>query len=228
MFLSAQGELRASVIFRDVSEQVAMREQYKQQATQLEEQIERDPLTSLRNRRGFVSAAEEAMAIAKRDGKYVQLVFFDLDRLKHVNDTLGHQAGDVLIQRFAVALAGETRDVDVSARLGGDEFALLLFSATRTDADRVVTRIRSAFAAGKETPAASFSAGIAEWISASGEPLPLLLERADRAMYEAKLRPALRSPVSESAPAKSRRSWDISAFVPVGDGRAHITMSKET
>ena len=109
VFLSAHGELRASVIFRDVSDQVAMREQYKQQATQLEEQIERDPLTSLRNRRGFVSAAEEAMAIAKRGDTQVQLVYFDLDRLKHVNDTLGHQAGDVLIQRFAVALAGEMR-----------------------------------------------------------------------------------------------------------------------
>ena len=74
----------------------------------------------------------------------------------------------------------------MSARLGGDEFALLLFSVTRTDADRVVTRIRSAFAAGEEPPS-SFSSGIAEWVCASGEPLPLLLERADRAMYEAKL-----------------------------------------
>ena len=187
VFLSAQGELRASVIFRDVSEQVAMRERLEQQARQLEEQIERDPLTSLRNRRGFVSASEEAMAIAERENKYVQLLFFDLDRLKHVNDTLGHQAGDALIQRFAIALAGETRDVDVSARLGGDEFALLLFSATRADADRVTTRIRSAFVAGEATRADSFSVGIAEWISASSEPLSMLLERADRAMYEAKL-----------------------------------------
>ncbi len=188
VFLTAHGELRACVIFRDVSEQVALREQLRQQAMQLEEQIERDPLTNLRNRRGFVSAAEEAMAIAKRDGKYVQLVFFDLDQLKHINDTLGHRAGDGFIQRFADALAGETRDADVSARLGGDEFALLLFSATRADADQIVTRIRGAFAHAQRTPAASFSAGIAEWISVSGEPLPLLLERADRAMYEAKLR----------------------------------------
>lgn len=187
IFTTTAGEVRACVVFRDVTEQAARRDYLEHYARMLEDRSERDPLTNLRNRRGFLPAAEEALAIAGREHKRIQLLYFDLDHLKRINDTEGHPAGDALIRRFASTLAAETRDADVSARLGGDEFVLLLFSASEDDADRIVERIAKSFDRSGNGPRGSFSVGVAEW---SGEPesLDRLVERADHQMYEAKVR----------------------------------------
>ena len=187
LFTMASGELRTFVVFRDVSEQVARHEELERRSVELERQSVLDPLTGLRNRRGFVQAAEEAMAIAGRGGLPLQLLYFDMDGLKSVNDRHGHHAGDRLLQRFAATLAAETRGLDVSGRLGGDEFVLLLYDASPSDAERVVGRLRDALDAG-DPDAPAFSAGRAGWDAASGQPLDLLVERADRGMYEGKLR----------------------------------------
>jgi len=217
IFTTAQGEVRACVIFHDASAQVALRQRLALQARQLEEQSERDPLTNLRNRRGFTQAVDEAMAIAGRERRELQPLFFDLDQVKLTDDTFGHLAGDALIRRFATTMAEQTRDVGVSVRLGGDEFVLLLFSATHDDAEGVIARIARNFGEPRRDLESSFSVGIAEWSPDSAETLEQLLERADRSMYEAKMRRRFGPPVrsgrqasGSGRPALGRRAVRLS------------------
>lgn len=96
----------------------------------LEHQARTDPVTGLLNRRGFEIALETALARVRRFGEKGVLVAVDLDGFKQVNDTFGHQAGDLVLTTVATCLIRHTRNTDSVARLGGDEFAILL-----TDAD---------------------------------------------------------------------------------------------
>jgi diguanylate cyclase (GGDEF)-like protein len=89
-----------------------------------------DPLTGIGNRQYFHDQLERATARARREARKVALFFLDLDQFKMVNDTLGHDAGDRLLQETARRLRSEVRTGDVIARLGGDEFALLMESVT--------------------------------------------------------------------------------------------------
>ena len=84
-----------------------------------------DELTGLRNRRGFLVLADQALRMARRTRARCALVFMDLDGLKRVNDTRGHAAGDTLIADAAKVLDHVFRESDVVARVGGDEFAVL-------------------------------------------------------------------------------------------------------
>ena len=85
-----------------------------------------DSLTSLPNRSMFSKLLNQAISLARRDGKQLAVLFVDLDRFKNINDTLGHDAGDLLLQEVGKRLQGCLRDSDTVARLGGDEFVVLL------------------------------------------------------------------------------------------------------
>ena len=106
---------RAAITFR---ENIALADSHRQAVT--------DALTGLPNRRLFLDRAERALAGATRTGEQVAVMIIDLDRFKEVNDTLGHQSGDVLLQEIGRRLAAVVRESDTVARLGGDEFAVLL------------------------------------------------------------------------------------------------------
>jgi diguanylate cyclase (GGDEF)-like protein len=108
-----------------------------------------DVLTGLPNRALFQDRAEQGLARTRR-GEPCAILALDLDRFKHVNDTLGHTAGDTLIREFATRLGGVVRETDTVARIGGDEFAILLCNINRTEAaeqlcERVIASVRQPF-----------------------------------------------------------------------------------
>jgi diguanylate cyclase (GGDEF)-like protein/PAS domain S-box-containing protein len=168
--------------FRDVSERKALEEQLRQLAFH-------DPLTLLANRSLFRNRVEHALSLAQRTGQLVAVMFLDLDNFKNVNDSLGHAAGDRLLQAAAQRLVKATRPSDTVARLGGDEFAILLEGISAADdIARIASAITRAFNAplmldGTETPLAA-SIGVAA--SEPGDDTEQLLRNADIAMYNAK------------------------------------------
>jgi diguanylate cyclase (GGDEF)-like protein len=144
---------------------------------------EHDPLTGLRNRRGFRAGIDGRI----EQGAGVSLLICDLDNFKRVNDTLGHEAGDRVLEGFSELLRECTRDADLPTRLGGEEFALVLPGAGADAAMQVAERLRRAVRerfATHPVPV-SVSIGVAstgpELGSASG-----LMRAANRALYAAK------------------------------------------
>jgi diguanylate cyclase (GGDEF)-like protein len=138
-----------------------------------------DDLTGLLNRRGWRMAAEQELARAARDGTQVGLLVLDLDGLKEINDTRGHDEGDRVLGETADRMRTALRAGDVLARLGGDEFGALLMDTSDGKAMVAVDRLKQI------TPElGSFSAGVAAWEGTQS--LDELLRRADVALYAAK------------------------------------------
>ncbi len=111
-------------------------------ATRIEYMAKHDALTGLPNRTALADRVEVLAAHAHRAGELLVLLFLDLDRFKHVNDTFGHDAGDALLKVIAKRLREAVRESDTVARLGGDEFVILLTGITEVDAvNAVVAKI---------------------------------------------------------------------------------------
>jgi len=149
-----------------------------------------DDLTGTTNRRHFFDLAGQAISEAMRYRHPLALVMFDVDNFKHTNDTLGHQAGDLLLQRVAQAGRAYLREADIFARYGGDEFVILLPHTHAQDAAVVAERMRCDLAAQsivmKEgVVTVTISSGIAE-LSPQNDTLDALIHRADVALYRAK------------------------------------------
>jgi diguanylate cyclase (GGDEF)-like protein/PAS domain S-box-containing protein len=168
--------------FRDVSERKALEEQLRQLAFH-------DPLTLLANRSLLRNRVEHALTLAQRTRQQLAVMFLDLDNFKNVNDSLGHDAGDRLLQAAARRLVQCTRSCDTVARLGGDEFAILLEGITdRADVERVAAAITASFAEplaldGTEVRVAT-SIGVT--YSRADDTTEELLRNAGIAMYNAK------------------------------------------
>lgn len=156
----------------------------------MEVQVVTDPLTGICNRRGFDHQAPDILRdCAARDWP-VAAVVFDLDRFKQVNDTFGHAAGDDALRATAARCTSVLREGDLLARIGGEEFVALLPHACPRQAEAVAARLLDVV---REEPIAvdggraitlSMSLGVAS--ARPSESLASLLQRADRAMYEAK------------------------------------------
>ena len=149
-----------------------------------------DTLTLLPNRYFFLEQLERALATAQRTQRHVALLFCDLDNFKDINDSLGHDKGDILLKTIAVRLSGCIRRGDTLCRLGGDEFVLLLPSVRRDrEVVSVARKIQRAMAQpfdldGHEAYSTT-SIGIAVFPD-DGEEVQTLLKHADMAMYVAK------------------------------------------
>ncbi len=148
-----------------------------------------DPLTELHNRRYLDAAAERLLGLAKRHERPLSVLMLDVDHFKHVNDTHGHAAGDVVLVGLAKLCISEARVTDLCARLGGEEFCMVL---PETDAhgafeaaERLRVRIAELSFPGAVPFSVTISIGVAE-LAGNDETFSVLLERADRALYRAK------------------------------------------
>lgn len=148
-----------------------------------------DGLTDLPNRRLLRERAEQILALARRHKFPVALGYLDLDRFKEVNDALGHDAGDELLQAVALRLSRTARETDTVARLGGDEFAILWpqtgHEGARIAARRVLESFEQPFLVRNEVLSVEASLGIAVF-PGDGNNLEELMRAADVAMYRAK------------------------------------------
>jgi len=151
-----------------------------------------DSLTGLPNRLLFNDRLDQAISLAKRDSRQFALLYLDLDKLKPVNDTMGHTAGDELLRGVATRIRREVRESDTVARVGGDEFTVILPDiARREEAETVARKIIAALAVpfklGSQQQSVDIgsSIGIAVY-PADARDADALVRAADAAMYSAK------------------------------------------
>ena len=148
-----------------------------------------DELTGLLNRRGFVSLAPQNIKIAQRANWEILLIYADLDGLKSINDTFGHEEGDKAIKESADLLRETFRTSDLIARLGGDEFAVLAINASRDSINTITDRLNANIAYHNVTSRDyqfSLSFGIERFDSNHDISLNEMLKKADKALYEKK------------------------------------------
>jgi diguanylate cyclase (GGDEF)-like protein len=170
-----------------VADQVAVAVSHARLFAQMQQQALTDGLTGCFNRRSFEMQLERDLHLATRMRQPISLILIDIDKFKSVNDTYGHDAGDVALRCLAEVLRDELRGVDTAARYGGEEFAVILPQAGPDGALLVAERLRARIekmivpVVGKIT--ASF--GLATFpIHATSR--DSLVVSADRALYEAK------------------------------------------
>lgn len=172
-----------STVF-DMTERKHLEEQLREQATT-------DFLTGLNNRRHFSEKARQELARSRRMEKPLSFMILDLDHFKELNDTYGHDAGDIALQVFARVCTDTLREIDILGRLGGEEFAALLPETDSHSAIEAAERLCKAIA---DTPISvsnnkvlriTVSIGVTSCIP-EDQQLQDLLRRADSALYEAK------------------------------------------
>ena len=155
----------------------------------LDQLAHQDALVSLPNRRGFMRALDRFIDRASRYGEHSAMLYVDLDGLKMINDTFGHQAGDEALIQVAELLVGGVRKSDVVARIGGDEFAILLAHSDESSAHEAATRLVDMIAdcdfthAGDSLPL-SVAIGVA--MINGDDTAETVIARADEEMYRRK------------------------------------------
>jgi diguanylate cyclase (GGDEF)-like protein/PAS domain S-box-containing protein len=169
--------------FRDISERKAQTEAIEYQALH-------DALTGLPNRTLFSDRLQQALLTVQRTQQGLAILLIDLDRFKDVNDTLGHEHGDALLQEIAARLRSVLREADTVARLGGDEFAILPSGVLAGEglgatAEKILEALRQPIQLLGNTVDVDASIGVARYPE-DGDEANVLLRRADVAMYQAK------------------------------------------
>ena len=166
-----------------------VRKERKQTEERLKYLAQYDPLTNLPNRNLLYERMEQALVSSRHESKPLALILMDLDHFKEINDTIGHHAGDLLLQQVGLRLQGALRKTDTVARLGGDEFGVLLPGVDEEGANLAARQLLKAleppFVIGELTMHARASIGIA-FFPTHGEDRDTLMRRADIAMYLAK------------------------------------------
>jgi two-component system, cell cycle response regulator len=183
------GELQARVrVGRRI---VELHREIQDKNRQLEEMALTDSLTGLPNRRAIDFWASRQLSAAKRHDFPVWVVMADLDHFKSINDTHGHDAGDIVLKSFAEILKSNTRSSNICGRLGGEEFLAVITHVEKENAVIAIERIRKQFAAqkftvGQRTFGATVSFGIAGMRANASPDFSDLVTRADGALYSAK------------------------------------------
>lgn len=146
-----------------------------------------DELTGLSNRRGFLKLAGYLFNSCQRENKPFNLLFFDLDKFKQINDNYGHAEGDFVLKLFSKTLLAHFRAYDIIARLGGDEFCVFASGLESKDINQVIHRLEDAFSSlsARENKGyqIEFSVGSIQFDKDTHETLSDMLALADSKMY---------------------------------------------
>lgn len=185
-----------------VSTQIATSIERQRMQVRLQHMAQYDQLTGLPNRELLRDRLKSALAIARRERTRLSVLYLDLDRFKHVNDTLGHSVGDLLLEEVAARLEQCVRESDTVARIGGDEFVVLLAGIQKQEqgalvAEKIRTMLSHSFIFDSHDVHIMPSIGIAHYPE-HGESGEQLLQYADRDMYS--IKKANRSSVSDGSP----------------------------
>lgn len=145
-----------------------------------------DPLTKLLNRRGYEIAYNALLQSHKRDPRPFSLLFLDIDHFKHINDTFGHDMGDLVLQKLAELLQKELRKSDIIARWSGEEFIVMLDNTDIKAAQKVAEKLRQVIDRYKDKKLPHFTISIGIVDGNEDEPLEKLVKKADLSLYKAK------------------------------------------
>lgn len=149
-----------------------------------------DELTGLHNRRGFINLASQQLPAARRTGASAYLFYADLDNMKHINDTLGHQVGDRALVEFAAALSKTFRRSDIVARIGGDEFVVMALWKDDVAVNAFKERLQQNLELHNDEEGHAFklhaSVGVARCAPEDDCSIDDLIKRADEMMYKMK------------------------------------------
>jgi diguanylate cyclase (GGDEF)-like protein/PAS domain S-box-containing protein len=211
-------------VMRDITERKRQEAELRQQAELLRALSLKDELTGLYNRRGFVEHAQQQLRSATRANRSACVFFVDLNDMKGINDTLGHEFGDRALISAARVLSSVFRDCDIVSRLGGDEFAVFASECRIPDVAAVRARLRTRISelndSSNEPFQLSMSVGSAVFEPGSKADLDTLMELADQNMYEEK-----RAARGSSSEGPTREQPDSRTFltgnaVPIRDKRS--------
>lgn len=183
VFNSEGAVVRIAVFGMDITERRKMEQD-------LETMAFTDQLTGLYNRRGFINLASNQLKISKRSRQKTLLFFADVDKMKWINDNLGHEDGDKALIDTAKILIKTFRETDIISRIGGDEFAILAINAHDQTAENLLIRLNELINKSNSYKGRRFeisiSIGYAEFDPGNHDSLDDLMARADRQMYEDK------------------------------------------
>ena len=160
----------------------------------MEEQLQKmsimDYLTGLYNRRGLLTLSQQQLKVAERTKKEMVLFFADLDNMKWINDTMGHQEGDQALVEISQIFKETFRESDIIGRMGGDEFAILALDTAEINPDTLTSRLKNSMESFNQKGGRPFklalSIGIARYHPDNPSSIDQLLAEADRLMYEQK------------------------------------------
>ncbi len=180
--------------FVAVGEDISARKEAEEKIHELNIELEQlaitDYLTNLYNRRFFMQRGDEEFKRAQRNQQPLSLLMLDIDEFKNVNDTFGHETGDLVLKQVSATLKASLREIDILGRIGGEEFAILLPNTTLEEATILAERVRQTLEKSLfETPGQDLSVTICIGVSMLKDgmsSIDSLMRNADAALYHAK------------------------------------------
>ena len=188
-----RGNLAAVRVISTLSSLALVREQLTRRSDELARAAAIDPLTGMFNRRYLYTRLNSELERSRRTGVLPALMMLDIDLFKHINDTLGHQAGDTVLRKVAEILRRSVRVSDVGTRYGGDEFCVIVPENASTARRRRLNASASGSSRSGGIPWASPQAlqvtvSVGVCVAEPGESTEALVGRADQSLYDAKAR----------------------------------------